>query len=236
MNLKKQKIILLIFVILFVLFLIIFIFNNNLNISINKYKFDISYKKTISEISKVIIIGDSRMELIEIDKEKLNVPTNFIFDAESGAKISWLYSVGIPKLYKIINNKSNYKYKVIFNLGVNDLNDDIDIKQKADEYFNTYKNIIESNKNIFFYFLSVNPVDENRIYKYFSKENKRTNNKIEKFNNYFIKMLKKEKLKNVKYCDSYNTLDFELPDGLHYNFKTNNKIIKYLIEECINLY
>ena len=45
-----------------------------------------------------------------------------------------------------------------------------------------------------------------------------------------IKLIRKD---NIKYCDSYNSINFEMPDGLHYNYKTDEKIMKYIIEKCI---
>lgn len=234
MNLRKGKIILLIIVFIFSFLFSILNIYNYIEFKNDDYDFKFMNKKSILEINKIIIIGDSRMELIENDKYNLKIPRSIIFDARSGAKIDWLYSTGIPKLYEIINN-NNYNYTVVFNLGVNDLNSNINPNELAKEYFDIYKRIIKQNKNISFYFLSVNPVDEYRIYKYFSKTNKRTNYKIEQFNNYFINRLKEEKIENVKYCDSSSALIFVLPDGLHYDFNTNKNIMDYIINDCVNI-
>lgn len=234
MNLKKWKIILLIIVFLFSISFSVINIYNHLKFKNIEYNFNIVERKSILEMNKIIIIGDSRMELIELDRDKLNITSSIMFDAISGAKIDWLYSTGIPKLYELISN-DNYKYTVIFNLGVNDLDSDINPNQIAKDYFDIYKKIINQNKSISFYFLSVNPIDEYRIYNYFSKSNKRTNYKINQFNNYFINRLEEEKLENVEYCDSSSSLIFVLPDGLHYDFNTNKNIINYIINDCVNI-
>lgn len=226
----------------FVILLIVFFFSFSFSyININNY-FKIEEEIIIKpnqkpklEINKVLIIGDSRMELINNDKNNLGVPSNFIFKAQSGARITWLYQVGLPWLreqIKIIND--NYNYIVLFNLGVNDLNSSTEVKELAKKYFDVYKHVIEKNKNITFYFLSVNRVDESVIEKYFPDQ-KRTNKKIESFNQHFIDKINQEKLYNVKYCDSYNTLNIKFYDGLHFDFNTNEKIIDYLINDCIKL-
>lgn len=225
---KKSLIIL----ILSLIFISLIITHNN---KLELKKDEIINNKSVYDLNKIIIIGDSRMELINNKKEELGVPKNIIFIAMSGAKISWLRESALPELYETIQNNKKYKNHVIFNLGVNDLNSDIDIKNLAIEYYNTYKSVIRHNKDISFYFLSVNPVDENRIYTYFNINNKRTNKKIEKLNNSFINLIKEDNLKNIKYCDSYNNLEFYLPDGLHYDTETDKKILEYIIKECVEI-
>ena len=91
-----------------------------LNYPIKNYKINILNKDYIYELNKIVIVGDSRMELIENNKDKMNLPKSIIFNTRSGAKIDWLYREGIPKLYKILKNE-NYNYHVVFNLGVNDM-------------------------------------------------------------------------------------------------------------------
>ena len=225
----KKSLIILMFCLIFIPLII-----NHINKSELK-KEEIINNKSIYDLNKIIIIGDSRMELINNKRYELTIPNSIIFIAKSGAKISWLYETGLPQLYKVINQDEKYKYHVVFNLGVNDLNSDIDIKNLAKEYYNAYKSAIRNYKDVSFYFLSVNPVDENRIYTHFNPNNKRTNKKIKELNNYFINFINKDNLKNVKYCDSYNNLKFYLPDGLHYDTETDKKIIKYIIKECVEI-
>ena len=183
-----------------------------------------------AELTKIFIIGDSRMELLNNERDTLNIPSNIVFKARSGAKIYWLDKIAMPWLRKQLNNKNKkYKYMVLFNLGVNDLNSDTNPSIMAQNYLNIYKKIIFENQDVNFYFLSVNPIDEKVINNYF-KNQKRTNKKIEEFNNYFMNNIKG--FNNISYCDSYNDLDINFYDGLHFDFETNKKILNYLINNC----
>lgn len=182
-------------------------------------------------LNKVIIVGDSRMAYIERDKENLDIPDNFIFDAKSGASVDWTKKTAIPKLKEILKANEDYNCHVIFNMGVNDLNTDKLVKEIVDDYFEIYETIIKQYDNVEFYFLSVNPVDEVIINELW--DNKRTNKKIESFNTHIIKYLDRSMLNNVSYCDSYHNLTFNLPDGLHYDNETNQKILEYIKNECI---
>ena len=228
MNKRNKKIFLifLIFSLILSLIPIINIFNEDIKLlTLNK--------SFIFKMSKVLIIGDSRMELIENDREKLNIPSNIIIKAKSGARIEWFYKVGLPWLNEQLNNKDDYyNYVVLFNLGVNDLNSYKIPEEVAKEYINAYKSLMFQNKNIKFYFLSVNPIDELTINDFFANQ-KRTNKKIESFNKYFIDKL--QEFDNVKYCDSYNEIDIKFYDGLHFDFNTNKLIVKYLINDCLNI-
>ena len=184
-------------------------------------------------LNKVVIVGDSRMEYIYNKKDELNIPNNFIFDAKSGAKISWLLETGKPKLEEILDNRdTDYTYHVVFNLGVNDLSSLDNPKVLADDYFEVYNEIISNYSDVEFYFLSVNPIDEDVINERFSS-NKRTNEKIEKFNAEIYYNMNRMTKDNVNYCDSYNRLDFNLPDGLHYDSETDQKIIDYIARDCV---
>lgn len=216
-----------------VLSLIVILFSV-INYKYNNYVYNYEIKSSNKFIiNKVIIVGDSRMELINDKRDRLNVPNNFIFDAKSGGYIEWFKQMGLPYLTEILNNKKDYyKYYVVFNLGVNDVDYDVDLNKRVRDYYKIYRNIIIQNKDVSFYFLSVNPIDENRIYDKFPS-NIRTNKKIENFNNYIHNRLNKDNFKNAKYCDSYNALLFSLPDGLHYSDKTDQDIIDYINNYCI---
>ena len=185
-------------------------------------------------LNKVVIVGDSRMELIAGKKDKLNIPNNFTFDALSGARRKWLIDSGRPKLEEILDNKNNdYTYHVIFNLGVNDLNSSDNPKILADKYFDIYTEIISKYPDVYFYFLSVNPIDEEVIDEKFSP-NERTNDKIEIFNARIYEDMINLDNERVSYCDAYNRLEFGLPDGLHYDDETDQKIINFIARDCVN--
>lgn len=192
----------------------------------------LAFNEAINDISfnKVVIVGDSRMEFIYNKKDELDIPSNFIFDAKSGAMIDWLLEIGKPKLEDILDHRdTNYTYHVVFNLGVNDLNSSTKPQVLADDYFDVYEELVRKYSDVKFYFLSVNPIDEEVI----SKGNQRTNKKIELFNAEIHKRMIESSMINVNYCDSYNMLDFNLPDGLHYDSKTDQKIINYIARACV---
>jgi len=192
--------------------------------------------KPVNDIvaNKIIVVGDSRMELIQVNRNNLDVPINFSFIAKSGAKIDWLYNVAVKQLeQKLDNLDKDYNYHVVFNMGVNDLNQLINYDFRVKEYYNIYKSIILKYPNVKFYLLSVNPVTESKINQYWFG-NIRTNQNIQKFNNYIIQYLERDNLFNAKYCDSYNSFNFGTYDGLHYDNVTNKKIIEYIVDECVN--
>lgn len=225
------SILLIIILILLSLILIVILNSDSYQECTTAYNDKHSHKNNVNN-DKVIIVGDSRMEYI-VDDESIELPSNFEFIAKSGMTITWLKDTALEELYEIIDNKEEeYKYHVLFNMGVNDLSSDIKDTQRADEYFDIYKEISEKYKDINIYLLSINPIDENIINDNFST-NKRTTEKIENFNQELIDNILKEKLDNVYYCDSYNNMSFETPDGLHYNKETNIKIIDYIANKCL---
>ena len=74
MYMKKRKFILIVisFGIFFSCLLLV------LNYPTKKYKTNILNKDYIYELNKIIIVGDSRMELIENNKDKMNLPKSII--------------------------------------------------------------------------------------------------------------------------------------------------------------
>lgn len=223
----------------FLIFLFAWLLNENtFNGCSTKYYQNIYFKtentinKTVNNLknSKVIVVGDSRMELIDNDN-KIRKPFNFVFIAKSGRRLSWLKDVAIPNLKTILKNKKT-DYHVVFNMGVNDLNSDYNGNEIAQDYFEIYQSIATDYPNVKTYILSVNPIDENRINK-FLPSSKRTNKKIKLFNQTIQKELKASDTENMYYCDAYNNLKFETDDGLHYTQDTNKKIINYIINDCV---
>lgn len=197
------------------------------------------YLKTVNNInhlskeisnSKVLIVGDSRMEFIEDDGD-IDKPFNFDFIAKSGMTIKWFNNTAMPKIKKTLKNNDR-PYHVVINMGVNDLNKaEINGDESAIDYFKLYSELAESYPDIKFYILSVNPIDEDKISE--MDNNKRTSGKVRLFNNTIQKKLKESKLDNMFYCDSYHDLKFETKDGLHYTPETNQKIINYIANKCV---
>ena len=180
--------------------------------------------------SKIIIVGDSRMEFIKNDKE-IALPFNLEFVAKSGMRIDWLKKTAISQVKKILKNK-NYKYYIVVNMGVNDLNSDLKGKEIAEDYFEIYSKLANEYSDVKIYLMSVNPIIEKKLNK-IEPLNKRTNKKIKLFNQTIQKELKVSDTENMYYCDAYNNLKFETDDGLHYTQDTNKKIIYYIINDCV---
>lgn len=180
--------------------------------------------------SKLIIVGDSRMSLIE-DDEEIKAPFNMEFVAKSGMKINWLKNTALPKV-KTILNKNTFYYSVLVNMGVNDLNSDLNGKEIADEYFDLYSKLAKDYPKVQLYIMSINPIDDEKR-NITEPNNKRTTNKIELFNKTILKRLNNENIDNMHYCDSYHDLKFETDDGLHYTQNTNRKIIDYIANDCV---
>lgn len=180
--------------------------------------------------SKIIIVGDSRMEFIKNDKE-IVLPFNLEFVAKSGMRIDWLKKTAIPQVKKILENK-DYKYYIVVNMGVNDLNSDLKGKEIAEDYFEVYSKLANEYFDAKIYLMSVNPIIEKKLNK-IEPENKRTNKKIKLFNQTIQKELKASDAENLYYCNAYNNLKFETDDGLHYTQNTNKKIINYIINDCV---
>ena len=170
------------------------------------------------------------MELIanRVDYSK-KIPENVKFIAKSGKEVEWFGSEAIKRL---INELGIFdeNVAVVINMGVNDLQIyKSDVSKKYIESFNMLTNVFP---NVKFYILSVNPINEKIIKNYFAY-NVRTNKNIEKMNESFENYVNNSKKENLKYCDSYNDLNFNTRDGLHYTVKTNEKIIEYILNDCL---
>ena len=192
-----------------------------------------SINKTLNKLddTKIIVVGDSRMALIEDDAE-IKKPFNFEFVAKSAMKINWFKTTALRRVKRILNN-DDFRYHVVVNMGVNDLNSDDDVDELADDYFELYSKLAEDYPDIYVYIMSINPIDE-KLRNETEPSNKRTTRKIKQFNDRIQENLDKSDLKNMYYCDAYNALDFKTIDGLHYTQNTNRKIIDYIKDECID--
>ncbi len=183
--------------------------------------------------NKIIIIGDSRMAFLNERGKRISIPVNFNFIAYGGTKISWLKNDAFLTLKnKLDNIDNNYHYSVVINMGVNDLNDNISVDLHAFRYYEFYKFLASEYPNVSFYFLSVNPIDDS-IINLFCGDQYRTTEKIKKFNDIMYSNILRDNIKNLKYCDSYNNINFGIPDGLHYDGKTDQKIVNYIVNKCV---
>lgn len=181
-------------------------------------------------LNKVIVIGDSRMEFLLKDDD-VRKPINFTFIAKSGAGFNWFLNTAISELEELLDNKDDsYYYHVVFNLGVNDIQYTKDIKEIFESYMDEFAELKEKYADVSFYFLSVNPIDEDLLNKY-QPQNIRTNDMIEKLNGYFIDELKD--YEDFYYCDAYHDIDFETGDGIHYESVTSQDTLNYIAQSCL---
>lgn len=206
------------------------ILNSN---SINdQNKIQLELEKTVN--NKIIIVGDSRMEYIEKESDIIDIPVNFSFIALSGSKIDWFEKKAIGLLKnKLDEAKKDINYHVIYNMGVNDLESKNNMFKLSKDYYTLYRDIANEYQNINFYILSINPVDEDKMYKSNGWVG-RTDKKVYDYNENIKGMINNDKLDNIYYCDSYNMISFNSPDGLHYDSKTDQKIVNFIANNCIN--
>lgn len=158
----------------------------------------------------IIFIGDSRTvgmnNTVNID----SVENQWVV-AKVGMGYNWLISDGWVQAQQIMYDNSQIgNWKLIFNLGVNDLGN-------IDKYKDFY---LENNDRYDITVVSVNPtVDE---------YNGVQCSDIEKFNE------KITEIPNIEYIDTYDELvqtGYNAPDGLHYDSKTYNKIYSIIMNE-----
>ncbi len=166
-----------------------------------------------------IFIGDSRtvgVDMAVSDKERE------YFVAETGKGVDWFDKTGAPSAISILQaNYSGLKFKVIVNLGVNDLYDE-------DRYIESYNRFI-SDAHAYgakVYFVSVNPVNDSRCVNV-------KNEQVESFNSVIS-----EQCDFDGYIDTYSALFYDLVGdtdraGLHYSNDMYRKIygtIRYVLE------
>ena len=181
---------------------------------------------------KVIFVGDSRTQYMQnvlnaLDK---NVISNTEFICEAGKGLSWMRSTGYAKLYKLIENDSNSilgrKTAVIFNLGVNDMQN----YKEYVAYYNMIAPILEKH-GCELYFMSVNPINRKMLPN--ANRADRSEATLRNFNEY----LQKNLTSAYNYIDMYSYLKQNgysfakdsngvstVDDGLHYTAATYKRI------------
>lgn len=161
------------------------------------------------EVIGYIFIGDSRTvgmnDTINID----SIDNQWVV-AKVGMGYKWLIDEGWAQAQQVMRNNTQVdNWKIICNLGVNDL-------CNIDKYLDFYK---ENNDRYDITFVSVNPtVDEAGGVQC---------SDIESFNNEVEKL-------DMKYIDTYSylkTTGYNAPDGLHYDKKTYEKIYDVIMEQ-----
>ncbi|MCD8104523.1 MAG: hypothetical protein LUF35_05870 [Lachnospiraceae bacterium] len=156
----------------------------------------------------VIWVGDSRTVGMQ---KALDVYTEDVYIAASGEGYAWLYETGIVRMETAI---SQYPGRpVIFNMGVNDY-------ENLYNYMLLYEEVTAGHPDTVFYFLSVNPVDDEAgLYI--------TNAEIEEFNASLAAAYPDT------YLDSYTWLAESgagTIDGIHYSEEVYRSIYLYVKE------
>ena len=205
----------------------------NIQVDKNILKFYNLYaKKNITVQSDyIIVVGDSRMKYLSQD-DSVSLPNNIKFIVKPGAGMDWFKNVAVKKLIKELNNKDeNRFYSVVFNMGVNDLGNYASRELVAQKYYDLYQNLALKYPDVMFYIMSINPIND---YSYRNKLfPKVTNNKIIWTNRELVSLIDGNNVQNISYCDAFNSLKFGIYDGIHYDSKTNKKILNYIINDCV---
>ena len=198
-------------------------------------KYEVSEDIKLKDITKnkVIIVGDSRMQLIEKSKDEINIPVNFSFIAQIGAGKDWFNKEALPKLLKELDSKNNeYKYHVVINMGVNDIQYSKNVDKEINYYLEEYNKLSRQYPDVLFYLLSINPINDKKL-NISQPYNVRTTEMVEYFNRRLDYNIKANKSKNITYCDSYHEIYFRTVDGIHYTNKTNQNVIDYISNDCL---
>ncbi|MCD8395630.1 MAG: SGNH/GDSL hydrolase family protein [Lachnospiraceae bacterium] len=158
------------------------------------------------EDTPVIWVGDSRTVGMQ---KALGTHTDDLFIGAAGKGYSWLSETGIPFLKSAISDYPDRP--VIFNMGVNDY-------ENLYNYMVLYAEVTAEYSGTVFYFLSVNPVDDEAgLYV--------TNANIEDFNTHL------ENAYPDTYLDSYSYLlesGTETIDGIHYSEEAYRQIYLFV--------
>jgi len=164
------------------------------------------------EDTPVIWVGDSRTVGMQ---KALGTHTDDLFIGAAGEGYSWLSETGIPFLKSAISDYPDRP--VIFNMGVNDY-------ENLYNYMVLYAEVTAEYADTVFYFLSVNPVDDEAgLYV--------TNANIEDFNAHL------ESTYPDTYLDSYNYLlesGTETVDGIHYSEEAYRQIYLFVKNALIS--
>ena len=210
---------------IFISFFAFVFFKSGYNLFYTDKLIDINLESIKS--NRVIIIGDSRFKRIVRERDKYVIPSNFFFIAESAKDIKWFKKEALSQLYKMLDN--NYLYHVVINMGVNDIQFTRPFDDDINSYKAEFKKLIKKYPNVKFYYLSINPIEEDKM-NYFYPENRRTNSEIMFFNNEMHDFTIKN---NIKYCSSFDDVLFNTTDGIHYDEETNQRIINYINNKCV---
>lgn len=160
-----------------------------------------------------IFVGDSRM----VGMYHTVAPVNTLFIAKVGSGYTWLNETAGVKLKYYLD--ASPKVKVVLALGVNDLGN-------ISLYLAYYRELVSLYPDTEFYFLSVNPVDDQYLKSYNPTAYQWVNNAaIQKFNKNLKSAFSK---KYIDSCSYLKKKGFGTADGIHYTADTYRKIYLYI--------
>ena len=188
--------------------------------------------KTLTSYDSVYFVGDSRTWGMMLSLgERCPSNVHFVYRRREG--LSWLKSDGYKKLLSRMSNEpADSKKAVIFNFGINDLNN-------VNKYVKYMKNISGKLKrnNCDLYYMSVNPYNSAM---YAGSKSRRSEAKVASFNKTIYNKLCKGRNKSYTYINTCTGLqkygwistrpEDGVHDGLHYSVATYLRIYNY----CIN--
>jgi len=208
-------------VILFIIFLIVILAPNAgamLDLTEVNYSPEIKTVGTYTqdEIEGMLLyVGDSRT--VGLKSSLNNDSIKYIAEVSMG--YNWLVNTAKSQMNSLLNSEESEIKFVVIALGVNDL-------YNIDNYINIFNSLKTEYSNVKFYFLSVNPVDEQKAR---SSGYTITNNQIESFNSKLENALEEE-----EFINSYSKLDtISTSDGLHYLSNTYFTIHQIVVNHLI---
>ncbi|WP_394924923.1 hypothetical protein [uncultured Robinsoniella sp.] len=167
----------------------------------------------VNHDNSFILVGDSRTVAM---KEAMKSSTDStVYIAKEGEGYEWFKETGLPELKSTLAESPTKT--VVFNLGVNDV-------ENISLYLTLYKELVQSYPDVSFYFMSVNPVNE-------EKAKGITNAQIQNFNGSL------QEIFSTRYLDCYNYMiqnGFDTVDGLHYTQDTSKDIHQYLMDQIFH--
>ena len=117
-------------------------------------------------------------------------------------------------------------------MGVNDIQYSKNVDKEINYYLEEYNKLSRQYPDVLFYLLSINPINDKKL-NISQPYNVRTTEMVEYFNRRLDYNIKANKSKNITYCDSYHEIYFRTVDGIHYTNKTNQNVIDYISNDCL---
>lgn len=160
-----------------------------------------------------ILVGDSRT--VAMKEAMSSSADSTVYIAKEGEGYKWFQETGLAELKSALAESPSKT--VVFNLGVNDV-------ENISLYLTLYKELVQTYPDAAFYFMSVNPVNE-------EKTKGITNAQIQNFNGSL------QEIFSTRYLDCYNYLiqnGFDTVDGLHYTQDTSKAIHQFLTDQIFH--